>query len=176
MIVDTTVFPTGLKRIARFIEFYSFPSSVVVILIVGEIHPVPFPPIEDQVPSCLMIGIDQFRKLPHTRIHKETVGLRQSAQVLHRMNLILIVKAFTFKSQGKIKIKFITRRIVIIQIHSNRYPVGTSLRLCHAPSHSLICRSMSGRIHYANRHFGQSVLIRVIKEKRILPIQPQIFE
>ena len=61
-----------------------------------------------------MVGIQKFCQLTVTRIHEKFIRLRHASQIINFMYLIGIIKTFTLETYCKIKIKFVTRSIVVI--------------------------------------------------------------
>ena len=121
-----------------------------------------------------MVRINQLSHPPETGIYKERIRPSQSG-IPELMNLISVIKPFSSERKREVKVKFITRTIIIIHIDGNRNPVDVSGQL-------LVNEAVGGctgiyflwRIYQSDCHFTQSVTVFIVEKKWIFPVQPYI--
>ena len=122
-----------------------------------------------------MVGINQFGQLAETRVDEKAVGLGQPAHVPQRVHLIRIIEPAAHKAERTVDIEIVARRIVVVQIDGDRYPIGPAGNLLLLESVGLSRRIGLRRIDNPDRHLRQSVAVGIVEQERILPVQPQVF-
>ena len=174
MIVHAALEAADLERVHRIVELDPFPACAIVVLVEDEIGLFPFASFEDQAPRLLMRRINQLGKLPETGIDEETVGLGQPAHVLKNVLLIHVIEASAQKTDRAVEIELVARRIVVIEIESDGNPVGSSFDLILFETGGLGFGIGRRIVQHTDSHFGQTVAVGIVKQERILPIDPQI--